>query len=497
MQRLAAFFSAIFGIALLAGCASVPRSGGTDDRSQIEATLARHISVLASDEFGGRRPGTDGELLTLRYLVREWQAAGLVSGTNIPGSDWYQPVELALAKPVTGTLALVEGKRRRPFEPDHAAVFTSARQAILEDAPLLFVGRRADFGPEIDLAGKVAVMLADHPARFEQRDALLAAGAAGVLAVVDTPGELAALAERRRAGNYRLASDRGDEVDGLVTAEAMARALGAARYEALFDAAAEAEFAPVPLKPRIDIAATSELADVQTHNLVAKISGTMPEAGAVLLLAHWDHFGNCVEGSADAPAADAICNGAVDNASGLAMLTELARRLRVKGPHDRDIYVLATTAEEWGLLGARAFARDPPLPLEDVVAAFNLDTSAVAPAGGPVAIIGAGRTNLDTVVRAAIERSGRRVADPRDAAQFLRRQDGWALLQRDVPALMVSSSFGDEEAMGRYLAERYHLPEDEGGDIELGGAAQDLLLHEELVRHFASILRWPVGQAAR
>ena len=76
----------------------------------------------------------------------------------------------------------------------------------------------------------------------------------------------------------------------------------------------------------------------------------------MLLLAHWDHFGRC----AAAPAEDQICNGAVDNASGVAVLTEVARRL-VKGPQpDRDIYFLATTAEEIGFLGAEAFAEDPP-----------------------------------------------------------------------------------------------------------------------------------------
>ncbi|MGN6496115.1 MAG: M28 family peptidase, partial [Tsuneonella sp.] len=256
--------------------------------------------------------------------------------------------------------------------------------------------------------------------------------------------------------------------------------------------AAASDFAPVPLDLTVTLEATATPGSVRTHNLIAKLPGRHPEAGAVLVLAHWDHFGQC----AQPPATDLICNGAVDNASGLALMTELARRLTAAPRMDRDVYFMATTGEEWGLLGAQAFAQNPPVPLDTIVAAFNLDMVAIAPRGAPVGIVGQGLTRLDPAIAESIRAQGRKLADPALAREFLRRQDGWALLQRDVPAVEVSSTFGDSAALDRFLAAHYHQPSDEANGIELGGAAQDLLLHVALVRHFADAVRYPARASA-
>ena len=93
----------LLGVLMLAGCAgSRPPSAIPSSDTALQAALTRHISVLASDEFGGREPGTEGEARTLRYLAREWQAAGLVSGTNDPANPWYAPVDLVMALPSNG-----------------------------------------------------------------------------------------------------------------------------------------------------------------------------------------------------------------------------------------------------------------------------------------------------------------------------------------------------------------------------------------------------------
>ncbi|MFX8425972.1 M20/M25/M40 family metallo-hydrolase, partial [Acinetobacter baumannii] len=81
------------------------------------------------------------------------------------------------------------------------------------------------------------------------------------------------------------------------------------------------------------------------------------------------------------PAEHLICNGAVDNASGLAVITEVARALSLGRQLDRDVYVLATTGEELGLLGAKAFAENPPVPLDRIVAVLNVDSTGIVPAG--------------------------------------------------------------------------------------------------------------------
>jgi Zn-dependent M28 family amino/carboxypeptidase len=212
------------------------------------------------------------------------------------------------------------------------------------------------------------------------------------------------------------------------------------------------------------------------------------------VLGHWDHLGEC----GPQGAVDRICNGAADNASGIAMILELARRLKGGAPLARDVYFLATTAEEPGLLGIRAFVKDPPLPLTGIVAAFNLDMMAVAPAGSPVGFIGRGKDEmLDAAVLAALRRHDRALGDQNLADSFLMRQDGWALVQADVPAVLLSSTYGSRPILDPFIAARYHQPSDEVSGMELGGAVEDLLLHEDLIREIADPARYPASTPPR
>lgn len=474
---------------VVASCAPARVASVPGERLEtIEAELAADIAVLASDGFEGRRPGTEGEAKTLRYLAQEWQEAGLESGTNDPANPWFAPVALQLHRPDRSVAEFYRGKRRIALPEGSVHLYTSGRRTLLERSPAVFVGRKGEELDRSELTGRVAVMLWDHPAHLDQREALIEKGAAAVLAIVRDEAELAELVERRAEGSYRLAgAEDGAALDGMISEQGAQALLGADRLAEL-RAAAEAErFRPIPLDFQAELEATSLPGEVRTHNLIARLPGSRPDAGAVLLLAHWDHFGRCGEGEG----LGAICNGAVDNASGLAVLNAVARRL-AQGPQlDRDVYFLATTAEEWGLLGARAFAQDPPIPLDTIVAAFNVDTIAIAPRGGPVAVVGNGMTALDGEIERVIAETGRALGDPEYANRYVRRQDGWALLQHDVPALMVSSAFADPAAMEAFMRERYHRTGDVAAGIELGGAAQDVLLHLALVRHFADVSRYP------
>jgi Zn-dependent M28 family amino/carboxypeptidase len=252
--------------------------------------------------------------------------------------------------------------------------------------------------------------------------------------------------------------------------------------------AQEAAFSPLELNMSVSIEATSDRREFPSQNIIGMIPGRAPGSGAVLLLAHWDHLGEC-----GAPGdADRICNGAADNASGVAMLLELARRLKSGPPLDRDIYFLATTAEEDGLLGIRSFVKDPPMPLASIVAAFNLDMMAVAPQGSPLGLVGRGRTpSLDALILDAVARSGRSMGDGALADSFVQRQDGWALVQAGVPTVLLSSTFGSRAILDPFLASRYHQAGDEADKVELGGAIDDLLLHEDLIRQIADPARYP------
>lgn len=249
---------------------------------------------------------------------------------------------------------------------------------------------------------------------------------------------------------------------------------------------------PTPLSPEVK----ARLPDGQRHfvermnargpftsrNVVAKMSGRHPDGRAVVVMAHYDHLGLCLPEGAP----DRICNGANDNASGLAAIIAVAERVTRLGL-DRDVWFVATGAEEWGLLGAKAFADSPPVPLDRIIAGFNLDTIAIAPKGAPVAMVAAKGVALEQLVRESAKAMGRAWDGDQEAASFLQRQDGWALAQRGVPMIMAGGSFSDLKLLNAFLDKDYHSPSDElRADIELGGAVDDANLHVELIRRAAS-----------
>ena len=222
--------------------------------------------------------------------------------------------------------------------------------------------------------------------------------------------------------------------------------------------------------------------DTSSRNVIGVVRGAKPDGRAVVLMAHWDHLGLC----RPADPVDRICNGAVDNGSGTAALLAVAARVaRMK--LDRDVWFVFTGAEEWGLLGATAFANAPPMPLESIVAGFNMDTIAVAGPGAPVAFLAAKGTGLEGIVDEAAKAVGRARDTDGEADGFLQRQDGWALAQRSVPMVMVGGSFSDMKALMGFIGSSYHGKDDELTDAtELRGATEDANLHVELVRRAAS-----------
>lgn len=457
----------------------------------LEAALLAHVTELASDAYDGREPGTEGEAKTLRYIGRQWFDLGLESGTNDPGNAWFAPVTLVAREPASSRAAFSRRGRPQFVPPGSTIVFTSGKRTLLNTAPLLFVGRGEIPIGRAELAGRVALLLDGTAEGSQRQDALLKAGAAAVLTVLDGERKLDQIRSRRSRSGYALATQElGGDLEAYITAEGFERALagGPLDLAALKALADRPGFSPQVLDLSVTLEATTRETRINTHNVIGRLPGRRPDSGAVLLLAHWDHFGEC----AAAPAEDLICNGAIDNASGVAALTEIARRL-AKGPAlDRDVYFLATTAEEIGLLGAEAFADDPPLPLGQVVAAFNLDSFALAPRGAPLGIVGRGLTPLDAGILAVAKAQKRKVVDGDAANAYIRRQDGWALLQHDVPTVMVSSSWSDLARVERFFETDYHRPGDQlKPGLDLSGTAEDVAFHVALVRHFADLKRVP------
>ncbi len=466
----------------LSACVTAPTAATAPDleREAIAANLLRDITVLASDEFSGRKPGTEGETRTVAFLIEEMRSAGLMSGTNDPGSAWRAPVGLVSTAPGNSEITFQTEGRTVQVGPEQGTAFTSASRLLIGDNPMIFVGFESDSVEPESIAGKVVVMLGEPGASAERRAQLFRPGPSAIITVVEDD---AAIANAKLGFNRErviLASEERNRLTAYVTHSVMRRVNGEEHWNALVEEAASDSFSPGPLEPTVSIDAMSNRREFTSSNVLGLLPGTVRGSGAVLLLAHWDHLGEC--GEAD----DLICNGAVDNASGVAVMLELTRRLSASGPHDRDIYVLATTAEESGLLGAQSFVESPPVALASIVAAFNFDTSAVAPSGSAVGFVGEGRTVLDPVILEVMQESGRRLGSREFAESFVRRQDGWALLERGVPAVFLSTAFSSEIVLGPYLAEDYHRASDEIGTIELGGAIDDLLLHQALVERIAN-----------
>jgi len=312
-----------------------------------------------------------------------------------------------------------------------------------------------------------------------------------VLTVLDGERTIEQVAARRKRQGFTLAgTEPGGDLEGFLTGPALGSALAGTKHSlaSLQTAAAAADFAPVPLDLAVSLEATTRETRIRTHNVIGKLPGKRPELGAVLLVAHWDHFGTCAE----PPAENLICNGAIDNASGVAVLIETARRLAKGSQLDRDIYVLFTTGEEMGLLGAQAFAENPPIPLGQFVAAFNIDSVALGKAEQPFAIVGKGMTGLDPYIAQVAKQQKKKLVQDDKANAWVRRQDGWALLKHDVPAVMVSSAWGDMAVVERFMDTDYHRPTDVvKPDLELGGAADDVDFLVALTRWFGDVKKVP------
>ncbi|MEP0190833.1 MAG: M28 family peptidase [Erythrobacter sp.] len=490
IQRL--ICAALLGL-VVAGCAKAPLASiSATERASLETSLMRDIRVLASDEYGGRKPGTAGERLTTDYIISNLQAAGFESGTNDPGNAWRAPVELVSVRPQSGSVTFeIEGKSLE-LEPDEAVVFTNRARDFAEGADVVFVGYEAEDITDEMVAGKVVIMLGE-PGKSPQRREIL--GSKRPAAILTTLDDASGINNYRRAigrENLSRASEEQEFFGGFVSNAALARVLGDETWLQLRGSADEEEFSPVTLNAKATIEATSQRREFTSHNVIGRLPGSVPGAGAVLMLGHWDHLGECGPPEAE----DRICNGAVDNASGISVMLELARRLAATGPYDRDVFVLATTAEESGLFGAQAFVEAPPIPREQFVAGFNFDTVALAPAASPIGFIGEGRTPLDTLVLDVIAQTKREVGDRDLAESFVRRQDGWALLDAGVPTVMLSSALGSRDIAETYLSGDYHRASDEAEGIELGGAVDDLLLHEELLRRVLNRNTYPAPEQA-
>ncbi|KQM88703.1 hypothetical protein ASE67_02920 [Sphingomonas sp. Leaf23] len=455
--------------------------------------LRGHVAVLASDAYEGREPGTPGGDRAEAYVLQAFADAGLKPGA--PDGRWRQEVAMAEHRAGLVSATVQQGGRSTPLSADQIAGLGLSPTTAIRRAPLFFVGRGApDQMTGTNLKGAVAVVIggtapdAPQVPSADRNAALLAAGAVGVLLIAPPKTPWADITPGFSSATI-VGTPRRPDFSGVVPA-ALAETLFGRSAADLRKAAIAPNFRPFRGKATIDIAATGTTRRYTTANIVGMIPGTQRPNEAVLLSAHWDHIGICrPEG-----APDRICNGAADNASGTAILIEVARVL-AKGPRPaRSLYFVATTAEEKGLLGADAYAAaiaDTPLK---VVANLNIDTTAIIPTGTPVAIVGRGNhPKIDAIVDETARSLGRKVDTDTEANIMIQRQDGWAFGKRGIPAIMATGSVSDMKQLFAYLDGSYHKPNDDLAHIDLSGAAEDADLHVALARALADPARYPAN----
>ena len=516
-----------------AACAGEVPGGGIDADA-----LSRHVRVLASDAFEGRAPATPGEERTIAYLVAELEKAGIAPGGDNGG--WTQSVPLVRAQvegPVTATLR-VGGQAQTLANGDDVVLqgLSPVARVDVKDAPLVFVGygvsapeRGWDDYKGVDLAGKVAVVLVNDPdfelggpGDFDGRgmtyygrwtykyEELARQGATGVLIVHETAPAAYGWATVRASGLSPVLDIPRDDAATYHTLLRgwMQRDLAVSLFkragldfEAEKKRAQTRDFRPVPLGDATLSAAFNVRRDeVVTRNVVGRIEGAQRPDETVIYSAHWDAFGI----GEPYAGGDRIRHGAMDNASGVAAVLELARVFAAGPRPKRSLLFVALTAEEKGLLGSAYFVAHPPVALEKTAAVINLEMLSPDGANRDIASWGNGRVSLEQDLRRVAEAHGRVYSpDPNLEAGFFYRADHFPFARAGVPAITIGAGLDKVEggtARGTalrdaYFRDCYHQPCDRWTPAwDAQGQVQDVVLLYDLGRGIADGEGWPAWQ---
>jgi len=507
---------------------TVPGDGIDQER------YAEHLARLASDEFEGRAPGTAGERLTLDYLVGQFAELGLQPGWR---GSYLQPVPMVELTNIERSDLIVtsaDGPSDRLVYPEQM-IIGSRRQGpgALEvtDSELVFVGYgivAPEYGWDdyrgLDVRGKTVVMLVNDPGyesadpeRFNGRamtyygrwtykyEEAARQGAAAALIVHETePASYGwdVVINSWSGAQFELAEATDEPL--LMLEGWLSRAAADGLFaRAGLDFAAEkeraggAEFTAQSLGLRVSGRVTNSIRTGLSHNVLATIPGVERPDEAVIYLGHWDHLGRNLA----LPGSTGIYNGAVDNASGVAGLLEIARLFKQAGPPPRSVLFLAVTLEEYGLLGSRHYVANPAFPTASTVAAINMDAMTLLGPTNDVTVIGYGASELEDLLARVAARQGRRLErEPTPEAGYFYRSDHFNFAKAGIPALYVKGGVehreeGREYGMNwnaSYRAERYHKPADTfDPETDLRGVIEDLEMLYVVGRHLTEGEDWP------
>ncbi|KAB7530797.1 M28 family peptidase [Flagellimonas olearia] len=499
---------------LFAGCENNKKSEATPVEVD-QTTIGHHMERLASDEFLGRKPFTEGEVKTVNYLKGEFEKLGLLPGN---GDSFFQDVPMV---EITGTPSEnmeISGKntsinleRLKDFV---ATTNKPVAEVGLENSELVFAGYGI-VAPEyewndyegVDWKGKTAVVLINDPG-FKSGDSTLfkgnemtyygrwtykyeeaaRQGADGLIIIHDT--EPAAygwnVVEAGWSGSrLTIESDLPLlNVESWISGESAQKMFDASSmkgqdYKTL---ARNKDFNPIPLDLTVSVGITNTIKKDVSKNVVALLPGTERKDEYIIYSAHWDHFGvgKAIDG-------DSIYNGAVDNASGTAALLAIAEAFKKSGDTKRSIVFIEVTGEEQGLLGSAYYAENPIYDPKKTVANINIDALDSPGKMKDLTITGYGHSEMDEYAKEAAEKQNRYVIpDPEAEKGYFFRSDHFNFAKIGIPALYASGAYEGFEISiedikkynDHYRMYKYHQPSDEYDPetTELSGIQLDLQL---------------------
>lgn len=492
-NHIALFSSAI----LLSACASTTDVSRASDDNALR--FEAHMNFLASDLLEGRQPGQPGHEIASSYIATQFEMYGVQ-----PASDgsYYQQVQLETMSYVMDdrefTISTVNGDMAITLE-ENAMLYPSSRypQADVE-ADLVFAGFGIsapslgydDFS-DIDVEGKIIVVFTGKPNWFPSAEGShfrsirgnewAKRGVAGVIVMQTPEAEERYSFERAAKRGYRdsmfwrdpdgrvLGYDSSVQATASINIDASRELLAAAGFDYDELLATLDSGQPVSggvLNARAKMRASSTFETITSPNVVGIIEGSDPELKNefILLTAHSDHVGRH-ENDSD----DQIYNGAMDNASGVTTLIEVARLFHESGERPRrSILLAAVTAEEKGLLGSAYLANNPVVPSEQIVANVNLDMPVLTFNATELVAFGAEHSSIKPYVEPAASDAGfTLIDDPVPHMNLFVRSDHYSFVKRGIPAVFLTmnpTTTATEEGeigMSEFLQEHYHQPTDD------------------------------------
>ena len=493
-------------------CAAATLASAQADRIEGER-IRPHVKFLSSDLLEGRGPGARGGLLAQEYIAAQFAAAGLKPAGD--AGTFLQKVPLKLVEPDAArehlSFSSAGGNVELKYLVDFIGTTHQQQPSVDFEAEAVFVGhgiRAPEFGWDdykgVDVKGKVVVLFTGEPPSDDPKffagkaltyysrwtykyEEAARQGAIGALIIHTTPtasyGWQVVRGQSRPMPQVAHIPDTPAlTLAGWVTSEAGARLLAALHLDVdtALDAANKRGFQARPLGGKIRASMEFRVSDINTGNVIGMVPGSDPKLKdeAVIFTAHWDHLGIGVPVNGDA-----IYNGALDNATGSAMLIEMARAWASQNPKPkRSAYFAAVTAEESGLLGSMYLAEHPPVPVSRIAANLNFDSFSplgrTRDAGAP----GAERTTLWDLVQKDAHDAGltlRGNSHPDEAGGYF-RSDHFSFARVGVPAFSIGMGSNYVAKPAAFTPERikafgasYHQPSDEySEDWDFSGMEQ-------------------------